>query len=430
MMKTMKPEVQELIEQGKVLYSLDKYEQAITYFQKALKLDQYCEAIYENMSMCYIMMDQYDCARQILNKYLLLNKKSGAAHFHLGNIALLENKVAEARAYYSKAELLGFTNPAMFVNLASFYEETNEIEKALEQYNKILRGNPYDYAVMERKTQLLFRVRRFSEALQSAKAMVQTDIDAFEGHNLVYTSLIMLNRYDEAGAYLEELTLRFPGNRAVLFDQARLYDLKGEPDKALDVLEKNFTNIQEDSRLALLKLGLFLQKRQTDEAMNLIEHSSALQKEATALTMMYSMYFAKGNYSKAIEYCNRIQALGEENSQYYATWYFKPLAQKRMGKEEQAKKDFTEASMRLREVTLKLLTKVDLNMYRALCEYQLGNFKEAQKLIEYLLAVKDDVAAFHLVAAAVYKALNQPEEAGLHIEKANRLDPNAVAPLM
>ena len=196
------------------------------------------------------------------------------------------------------------------------------------------------------------------------------------------------------------------------------------------MLEKNFTNIQEDSRLALLKLGLFLQKRQTDEAMNLIEHSSALQKEATALTMMYSMYFAKGNYSKAIEYCNRIQALGEENSQYYATWYFKPLAQKRMGKEEQAKKDFTEASMRLREVTLKLPTKVDLNMYRALCEYQLGNFKEAQKLIEYLLAVKDDVAAFHLVAAAVYKALNQPEEAGLHIEKANRLDPNAVAPLM
>lgn len=423
-------ELQELVEQGKVLFSLDKYNQAIEYLERALKVDKYCEEAYENISMCYIMMDRYDDAKKTLNKYLLLNKNNGATYFHLGNIALLESNATEARAYYSKAELLGFTNPVMFVNLASFYEDENDIERALEQYNKILRANPYDYMVLTRKAELLFRIRRFSDSLQVAKTMVQTDIDEFEGHHLIYANLTMLNRYDEASDYLNELTVRFPGSKIVLFDRARLYDMCGEPDKALQILESNFENIAEDSRLALLKLGLLLQKERVDEAVELISNSQALQREENALTMMYSIHFSRGEYARAIECCNKIQAFGEESSQYYATWYFKALALKRLGKQEQADKDFAEASVRFREAAIKQPMHVDLNMYRALCEYQLGHYQEAKKLIEYLLVVKNDVAAFHLVAAAVLEANGEAEEAFAHKEKAKRIDPKATAPVM
>ncbi len=80
----------------------------------------------------------------------------------------------------------------MYMNLASFYEDEEDYDKASEQYSKILRATPFDYSVMERKTQMLMRAGRFEEALKSAKTMVTTDIDMFEGHHYVYVALIML----------------------------------------------------------------------------------------------------------------------------------------------------------------------------------------------------------------------------------------------
>lgn len=425
--KTM--EVQELIERGKVLYSLDKYDEALNYFKKAQDIDKYNDTVYENICMCYIMLDHFDDAKKTLNKYLMLNKNSGVAYFHLGNIALLEGKATEAKSLYSKAELLGFDNPVMFVNLASFYEENGEVDKAVVQYNKILRQDPYDYSTLERKAQLLLGAERYAEALQVARTMVQTDIDKFEGHQLVYVNLIMLNRNEEAGIYLDELANRFPEDKTVLFDRARLYDLNGEVDQALKILEENFQNLEENPRTALLKLGLLLQKQETEKVIDLIENSPSLQQEETALTMMYSIYYMKGEYSKAIEYCNKIRDLGEESSQYYATLYFRPLAQRKMGKEKQALQDFEVASKILREVSIERPGQVELNMYRALCEYQLSNFAEARKLIEYLLAVEPNVAEFHFVAAAIYEAMSDMEEAQSHKEHAYRLNPKATAPL-
>ena len=422
-------EIQELIERGKVLYSLDKYDEALNYFKKAQELDKYNDAVYENMCMCYIMADRFEDAKKTLNKYLMLNKNSGVAYFHLGNIALLEGKAPEAKSLYSKAELLGFDNPVMFVNLASFYEESGEIDKAVEQYNKILRKDPYDYPTLERKAQLLLSAERYAEALQVARTMVQTDIDKFEGHQLVYVNLIMLNRNDEAGTYLDELANRFPEDKTVLFDRARLYDLNGEVDQALKVLEDNFQDLENDPRAALLKLGLLLQKQETEKVMELIENTPSLQQEETALTMMYSMHYMKGEFGKAVEYCNKIRDLGEESSQYYATWYFRPLAHRKMGKEEQALKDFAEASEVLRKASIERPGQVELNMYRALCEYQLGNHAEAKKLIEFLLAVEPNAAEFHLVAAAIYEAMDDMEEAQSHKDTAYRLNPKVTAPL-
>lgn len=429
-MATEKFEVQELVEQGKVLYSLDKYDEALELLKKAEELDPYYEPVYENLSACYIMVDKYNEARAALNRYLMLNKKSGLANFHLGNIALLEGNVAEAKSYYSKAELLGFNNPIMYMNLASFYEDEEDFDKASEQYNKVLRISPYNYSVMERKTQMLMRAGRFEEALKSAKNMVTTDIDMFEGHHYVYVALIMLKKYDDAKKYIEDVVVRFPDNTTAKFDRVRLYDLTGDVQSALSILEREFPAFAELPHVATLKMGLLLQLQRADEVINLVETTAALRENVDALTMMYSLYFAKGNYEKALEYCDLIQNLGETSPQYYATWYFKPLAMQKMGKVDEANKLFEKAIEAIKPVCIKNPANIDLYMYRALCEYQVGKIADAQKRIEYLLAIKSDYAAFHQVAAIIYDAAGELSEANKHREIAKELDPDIAIPLI
>lgn len=428
-MSSEKMEVQELVEQGKVLYSLDKYDEALELLKKAAELDPYYEPVYENLSACYIMVDKYEEARSVLNRYLMLNKKSGLAHFHLGNIALLEGNVAEAKSCYSKAELLGFNNPVMYMNLASFYEDEEDYDKASEQYSKILRATPFDYSVMERKTQILMRAGRFEEALKSAKTMVTTDIDMFEGHHYVYVALIMLKNYEEAKKYIEGVIKRFPENTTAKFDRVRLYDLTGDAKTALDVLERDFPSFSELPHVATLKMGLLLQLQRADEVINLVETTAALRENVDALTMMYSLYFAKGNYEKALEYCDAIQKLGETSPQYYATWYFKPLAEQKMGKTEEANRHFEKAIIDIKPLCIKNPANIDLYMYRALCEYQVGKIADAKKSIEYLLAIKSDYAAFHQVAAIIYDAAGETSEADKHRAIAKDLDPNMAIPL-
>lgn len=426
------PEVLELVERGKVLYSVDNYDEAIINLKKAIELDPYYEEAYENLGVCYVMADKYSDARAVFNKYLLLNKKSGLAYFHLGNIALLENKTEEAKAMYSKAELLGYQKTIMYINLASYFEEQGDYESALAQYSKLLRSNPYAYDIMEKKTQLLIRIGRFEEGLSSAKKMVQTDIDRFEGHHYTYISLIMLKQYDEAKRYIVDVINRFPDNQAAKFDRIRLHDLTGNVDEALNLLERDFANANELSQVALLKLGLLLQKERTDDALNLVAHSEVLQQEPDALTLMYSLYFGKKDYNKAIEYCEKIQVLGDESPQYYATWYFKALALAKMGSEshDEAMSAFQNASDDLRAVCIKHPERVDLNLYRALCEYQLEHYEEAKKLSEFLVAVQPNEATFHLALAMILETMGDHQEAEEHRTKAKELDPNAVAPLV
>lgn len=425
-----KMEVQELVEQGKVLYSLDKYNEALDLLKKAEEIDPYYEPIYENLSACYIMIDKYDEARETLNKYLILNKKSGLANFHLGNISLLEGNITEAKAYYSKAELLGFSNPVMYMNLASFYEDEEDYDNASKQYNKVLRISPYDYSVMERKTQMLMRAGRFEEALKSAKNMVGTDIDKYDGHHYVYVALIMMKNFDDAKKYIESVIARFPDNLTARFDRIRLYDLTGDPQKALDTLEKDFPSYVDLPHVASLKMGLLLQLQRADEVIKLVESTDALKNNVDVLTMMYSLYFAKGNFEKALEYCEAIQNLGETSSQFYATWYFKPLAELKMGKTEEAHKHFEDAVEKLKPICVKNPANIDLYMYRALCEYQLGKIFDAKKSIEYLLAVKSDYAAFHQIAAIIYDAAGEINEADKHRAIAKEIDPDKESPLI
>ena len=69
-------------------------------------------------------------------------------------------------------------------------------------------------------------------------------------------------------------------------------------------------------------------------------------------------------------------------------------------------------------------------MYRALCEYQLGKINDAKKDIEYLLAIKSDYAAFHQVAAIIYDASGETNEAAKHRKIAKEIDPDMSIPLI
>ncbi len=422
-------DVRELVEQGRILYSTDKYEEALTYFLRAVEVDPYYEEAYEQLGICYIMMDRYDDAREAFNKWLMISDNNGSVYFHLGNLALLQGKSDESKAMYSKAEILGFNDPVMFLNLAMFYEEAGDYDGAIAQYDKLLRRNPYSYDFMEKKTQFLIRVGRYAQAYNSSMKMIQTDIDRFEGHHYLYVSLIMQGKYEKAEEHINELEARFPDNKTVIFDKIRLMDLLGRNNEALELMNKEFPNAQESEQLALLKLGLLLRMGKSDEAISMVESSEKLKNDEDVLTLMFSLYFAKGDYEKAKSYCLKIME-NENSIQYEPAKYFLALSEDKMGNKDKAREMYRNNIEDYKAVLRNNHSRVDMYMYRCLCEYQLNDYEQARSDIEFLLAVSPDNAEFYLTAAVIYRALNMTDEETECLNKARSLDPNAVTPLI
>ena len=65
-------QAEEYNQQGRVLYSMDKYEDAISFYLKAEKEDPMLIQTYFNLTESYVMLDRFDEAKKSLKRAQLI----------------------------------------------------------------------------------------------------------------------------------------------------------------------------------------------------------------------------------------------------------------------------------------------------------------------------------------------------------------------
>ncbi len=120
---------------------LDRFEESISYANKILEMDQNFSKAYIIKAMCY--KNAGDTARAILNFREAFDKNPQdynacimLAQLHFG----LKDKLAIT--YYNNALNLKPKSLEAYYGLAMFYQETNELNRALETYSTILSIDP------------------------------------------------------------------------------------------------------------------------------------------------------------------------------------------------------------------------------------------------------------------------------------------------
>ena len=214
--------LKELNEQGKVLFSSDKYEEAIKKYMRAIEEDPMYLKTYFNACEAYIMADRYEEAKKMMKRVLLVEKNNGEAYFHLGNIALLENDYEEGRLQYAKAINCKYDVPSIYLNLASVAEENDEWEEAIAYYNKAIARDKLLYSAKIRKIQIYMMMKRNGEALNSAEDLINTNPEIFEGHHLKFVILATENKLTEAEKVLKNAVELFPDDQGFMFDYVKL----------------------------------------------------------------------------------------------------------------------------------------------------------------------------------------------------------------
>jgi tetratricopeptide (TPR) repeat protein len=149
--------IEKLVEQGSN-YSVfhDDYDQAITNFNKALKLDPNYAPAYYNRGIAFRNKDDFDSAIADFTQAIRLDPNYADAYNGRGIVYAYKNDSNRAIADYTQAIRLNPDFEYVYINRASVYIEIGEYDKAIADYTQAIRfaasadryigrGNAYIY---------------------------------------------------------------------------------------------------------------------------------------------------------------------------------------------------------------------------------------------------------------------------------------------
>lgn len=414
--------LKELNEQGKTLFSCEKYEEAIKKYEKALAEDDMYMPTYFNACEAYIMSDQYEQAKKMMKKVLMIDKRCGEAYFHLGNIALLEGDYEEGRVQYAKAINAGTDDPQIYINLASVAEENNEWEEAIGYYTKAIVRDRTCYLAKIRKIQIYLMLKRYSDALNSADDLIQTNPEIFEGHHLKFVVLATTEKLDEASLVLDKAQKLFPDDQGFVLDRVKLMELQGNYSDALALLEKIPVGIIPEEVVITEKARLLIELQKIEEAKVLLEgyHDDPIMPEMKKI--LITIYIEEKNYLGILECAEKILSREEYDANYFVALYFKAYALKMSGDEGKAAIAYREAAKTMQQACAINSGVLDIYIYRAICYRELKEFDKANEMLDYVNAVDENIAETHYVRYLIYVDV-EDERANDELNKAKALNP-------
>lgn len=395
-------------QQGKVLYSLDKFEEAIYFYLKAENEDPMNLQTYFNLTEAYVMLDRFSDAKKALKRAQLLQKDNGEIYFHLGNIALLENNVNEAKQHYAKAVSLGFCNPYIYMNLGSAYEDVGDVDSALSSYNKAIQMDKFFATAWLKKLELYLSLERYSEALSVSDSIIELLPDKFEGYHYKFAILMEMGSKAEAKAVLDKALLLFPDDPGFNLDMVHYLEDARRFEEAEALLDKHFCEAPDSSEYAKLKFQLLVRQNKLTDAVELAEKTLADVYDEKLNFWLTNIYMAHEEYGKAINATRRTLDAKEYSLYYYTALYFNAFAHKKNG--DDATSLFNSAIKELRQACSQNPGVVDLYIYRALCYREVKNYERAYEMIDYILALDVTSAEALLIRSELNKDMGKMKD--------------------
>ena len=195
------------------LYYLNRYEEAIDYYSKAIEINPLYEKAFINKGIILAKLMAFDEALYSFNMALEINDKSEISYFNIGIIYSRLERYEDALYYFNKASELGYDYA--YLNVAIVLEKIGKIEEAFEAYDKAVAINKSLEVIYLNKASLLINIKKYKEAIECLdKSLSILDEKNSKGDTIIKNK-----------DYIEYIEIGMMGNDTI-YD--RIYFLKSE----------------------------------------------------------------------------------------------------------------------------------------------------------------------------------------------------------
>lgn len=149
---------------GDVLFFLNKCEDSLNEYRKALHLEPHSVDILVDMSLTFIKMQQPEKAKEVLHEASAVCQEDGTNHFIIGTLFQLLEQYDAALSEFLKASELDSTSYVYYYCVANMLQKLNDNEAAVEAAQKAISCDPNHYEVYEVLSHALTALGRNEEA--------------------------------------------------------------------------------------------------------------------------------------------------------------------------------------------------------------------------------------------------------------------------
>lgn len=308
---------------GIILTQLQRYEEAVPAFEKAITIDPSYTESYWNKSHTHWLAGQYQDAEDAARQCLAVNENIPEAWLNLGTALVRLDRREEAMKSWEKAlEVkpdfsLALNNlgnalreeghleaslekcrkavdlqpnyPEALNNLANVLLDLGELEDSEGYYRKAIMARP-DYAEAHNNLAInLIKQSRFQEAMQEARVALSYRKDYIEAMLSLSMACRAVGELDEAEKAVQQAVILRPESAEARIDLADLLFMKDSYGDAEIELERA-RKLEPDSPRLYLKLSSVLERgNKIEEALEAVDKAVILNPE------MPEAYWRKGN---------------------------------------------------------------------------------------------------------------------------------------
>ena len=297
-----------IILKARILQLENKNEESITFFESQLGNDALDE-VSMRISFARMLMDMKYMGRA-LDQYVMLvelQPENNDLLYAAGLLSMQMEKVDQAEAYFKKLYDLKTRKIEASYYLGQVAETRKQLDKAVEWYSGVRRGELYIEAQM-RIAALLSKQKMYDEAVKKVRSIRAYDSrDKLKLYLLEGDIELEAQRYNAAFTIYDRALLDMPEDSNLLYARA----LAAEKINRIDILESDLRFIlksEPNNVQALNALGYTLADKteRYDEALKFIKRALALEPADPAIVdSMGWVYYRMGRHQEALTYLKR-----------------------------------------------------------------------------------------------------------------------------
>src|SRR5437667_2925675 len=226
----------------------------------------------------------------------------------------------------AQAKVTSRTEAYYHFSKARMLDDGGQAAQAIEEYKKALDLDPNNSLILSEMAESYLRNNRLREAVDVAQKAIQADRDNIEAHKILSTVYLQVigranaqqppstETINNAIREFEEITRIDPTERQSFLMLGRLYQIKGDRDKATDIY-KTFLGIEPGSEEGVTALAkLHMDAGNYKEAVGLLEAFVKRSPESDgALQTLGEAYSELQEYGKAADAYKRAAELDPDD---------------------------------------------------------------------------------------------------------------------
>jgi len=306
------------VNRGSLYYNQQKYELALSDWNKAIDINPNFADAYYNRGLLYSDQQKYELALADYNKAINLNPNFADAYNNRGNLYKNLQKYELALSDYSKAIDINPNFADAYYNRGLLYQDLQKYDLALSDYNKAIDINP-NYAKAYYNRGILYQdLQKYDLALSDYSKAIEINpnyAEAYNNRGLLYYNLqkyeLALADYNQAIRINPNYAMAY-NNRGGLYHNQQKYELAlSDINKAIEI-NPNLAN-------AYYNRGLLYYNLQKYD-LALADYTKAIELNpnyANAYNNRGVLYFEQKKYELALSDYNKAIEINPNLAQAY-----------------------------------------------------------------------------------------------------------------